>query len=147
MKNSGGFSQLWNNLKEKKQTEEAQSVEVLPDEEEKHGNKVTEVFSVIGRVIYRLRKVFMAIPVIYYAVKLAQYNAENLPELVGLNLQTTGEFAQMISREAAVQGPLLVTGACLVLMLFSRRAVYPWLISIFSLVLPLLLLLTNIYPA
>lgn len=110
-------------------------------------NKALEVITVIGRVIYRLRKVFLSIPVIYYALKLAAYNMENLPEQVGWNLQSNGEYAQMIAREAAVMGPLAVTAACLVLMFFSRKSVYPWLISIFSLVLPLLLLFTNNYPA
>ena len=41
----------------------------------------------------------------------------------------------------------LIAGGCLLLMFLSRRVIYPWLISIFTLVLPLLLLLSNIYPA
>lgn len=110
------------------------------------GIKPGEVLSVIGRVIYRLRNVFMAIPVVYYALKLAAYNLENLPEQVGLNLQSNGEYAQFIARESAVMGPLAVTAACLFLMFISRKSVYPWLISIFSLVLPILLLITNQYP-
>lgn len=108
--------------------------------------KVKEVISVIGRVIYRLRKVFMAAPVIYYALKLADYCSENLPEMVGLNIQSNGTYAEMISRASAVNGCLTITGACLVLMLFSRKATYPWIISIFSLVVPILLLITNVYP-
>lgn len=110
------------------------------------GNKFFEVIAVIGRVIYRLRKVFLTIPVAYYALKLAAYNMENLPEQVGINLQSNGEYAQLIAREAAVMGPLAVTAACLVLMFFSRKSVYPWIISIFTLVLPLLILFTNLYP-
>lgn len=109
--------------------------------------KVSEVITVIGRVIYRLRKVFMSIPVIYYALKLAAYNGEYLPEMVGINLQSNGEYAEMIAREAAVMGPLAVTAACLVLMFFSKKSLYPWIISIFSLILPLLILFTNNYPA
>lgn len=111
------------------------------------GRGFKEVISVIGRVIYRLRKVFMTIPVVYFALKLASYNLEHLPEQVGLNLQSNGEYAQLIAREAAVMGPLAVTAACLVLMFVSRKSMYPWLISIFTLVLPVLLLITNQYPA
>lgn len=96
--------------------------------------------------IYRLRRFIMAAPVIWYAVKLAKYNLQNLPEQVGLNLQANGEFAQMISRNSAVYGPLGITAACLLLMFFSRRARYPWVISIFTLVLPILILFTNLYP-
>ena len=54
--------------------------------------------------------------------------------------------AQMISRDLAVLGPLAVTGGCLLLMFCSRRTFYPWIISIFTLVLPILLYLTNVYP-
>jgi hypothetical protein len=67
--------------------------------------------------------------------------------MVGLDLQTTGEFAKVISRQTAVTMPLMLTGACLVLMCFSRKTLYPWLISVFSLVIPVLLLITNLYPA
>ena len=107
---------------------------------------VGNVLKVIGSWIYRLRKVLMAIPVILAAVYLARYNMANLPAQVGIDLQTTGAYAQMISRDLAVLGPLAVTGGCLLLMFCSRRTFYPWLISIFSLVLPVLLYLTNIYP-
>lgn len=109
-------------------------------------DKIVYVLKQIGIWLFRLRKIFMAIPVVWYALKLASYNMENLPEQVGLNLLVNGEFSRMIERSTAVYGCLAVTGACLVLMLFSRRARYPWIISIFTLVLPLLLLVTNVYP-
>ncbi len=95
---------------------------------------------------YRLRSIVLAIPVGVAAVFLALYNQINLPAKVGLDLQTTGEYAQFVSREVAVYGPLAVTAVCLLLMFCSRKVLYPWLISVFSLVLPLLLLITNIFP-
>ena len=107
---------------------------------------VGSVLKVIGSWIYRLRKVLMAIPVILAAIYLARYNMANLPAQVGIDLQTTGVYAQMISRDLAVLGPLAVTGGCLLLMFCSRRIFYPWIISVFTLVLPILLYLTNIYP-
>lgn len=131
MANSGGLSQKWNVFYDK----------VRPVLE-----KIGKVLGLIGTWIYRLRKVFLAIPVVFFAIRLANYNLQNLPEQVGLNLQATGEFAQTITRNAAVYGPLAVTGACLVLMFCSRRSLYPWLISLFTLLIPLLLLFTNIYP-
>lgn len=108
--------------------------------------KIKNVIGVIVMVIYRLRAVFLAIPVVYYSLKLAAYNMQNLPERVGIGLQSTGEFAYMISRELAVMGPLVLTGCCLVMMFCSRKAIYPWAVSIFTLVMPLLLLISNIYP-
>ena len=101
----------------------------------------------IGLVLFRLRKLVLAVPVVYMAVKLARYNMEHLPEEVGINIQSTGEFAQMIARDAAVMGPLGLTAACLLLMFCSRKAMYPWAISVFTLVLPILILVTNLYPA
>lgn len=109
--------------------------------------KVNSVINLIGVWLFRLRKIVMAVPVIYYALKLANYNRDHLPEQVGINLQSTGEFAQMISRDFAVMGPLALTLACVLLMFCSRKAMYPWAISIFTLALPLLLLVSNIYPA
>ncbi len=108
--------------------------------------KIKNVIGVIVMVIYRLRAVFMAIPVVYYGLKLAVYNMKNLPEKVGIGLQSTGEFAYVVSRELAVLGPMVITGCCLVMMFCSRKAIYPWAVSIFTLVLPLLLLVSNIYP-
>lgn len=110
-------------------------------------NQVLQVLRLLCLAAYRLRAVFMAIPVIFAALRLAAYNSEHLPLLVGLDLQSTGEFARTISRQTAVSVPLMITGGCLLLMAFSRKTIYPWLISIFSLVIPVMLLITNMYPA
>jgi len=106
---------------------------------------IKKVFRIIGMVLFRLRKIFMAIPVVYAALQLAEYCRENLPEMVGLDIQASGEFAHLVEREQAIEGCLIITGACLVLMLFSRRSVYPWIISIFTLILPVLLLMVNYF--
>ena len=114
------------------------------------GSVLKTISNVIGGIltwIYRLRGIFLAIPVVYAALKLASYNMEHLPQIVGINLQASGAFADTISREFAVYGPLGVTAACLVLMLCSRKVMYPWAISVFTLALPLLLLISNLYPA
>ena len=108
--------------------------------------KINRVINLIGLWLFRLRKFVLAAPVVYYALKLAEYNRTHLPEQVGINLQSTGEFAQYISRNMAVMGPLALTGGCLVLMFCSRKAMYSWAISVFTLSLPLLLLLSNAYP-
>ena len=109
--------------------------------------QVLHVFAVIGSWIYKLRSVVLAIPVVAAAFLLAKENMEKLPEFVGINMQTTGEFAMMIERDVAVFVPLIVTAGCLLMMFISRKVLYPWLISIFSLILPLLLWFTNIFPA
>lgn len=95
--------------------------------------------------IYRARKFIMAAPVAFYAIKLAIANANRLPDMVGLDIQASGEFARMVSRQSAVMGPLGLTAFCLVLVLCSRKPLLPWLISAFTLILPILIWMTNYY--
>ena len=95
--------------------------------------KTDSVINLILVWMFRLRKFVLAAPVVYYALKIAQYNREHLPEQVG--------------RGMAVNGCLALTLGCLVLMFFSRKATYTWTISVLTLALPLLLLLSNVYPA
>lgn len=109
--------------------------------------KINSLINFIGMLLFRLRKIVLAVPVVSIALKLAMYNREHLPEQVGINLQSSGAFEQMITRDMAVMGPLGLTAACLLLMFCSRKAMYPWAISVFTLVLPILILFTNIYPA
>ena len=95
---------------------------------------------------YRLRSVILAIPVAATAVILAIHNQAKLPDTVGINIQTNGEYAQMVGKSVAVLGPLAVTAVCLLMVFCSKKVFYPWLISVFSLVLPLLIYITNIFP-
>ena len=104
-------------------------------------SKVNSVINLVGVWLFRLRKFIMAAPVVYAAIRLASYNGQHLPEQVGLDLQSTGEFAMTVSRQLAL------TAACLLLMFCSRKAMYPWAISIFTLALPVLLLVSNVYPS
>lgn len=108
--------------------------------------KTKRVIGGIFSWIYRLRGLLLVLPVAYLAVRLAGYNLEHLPQMVGVNLQASGEFAKTISRELAVYGPLGLTAACLLMTLCSRKVMYPLAISVFTLVLPLLLLFSNNYP-
>ena len=144
MKDSGA-EKKWKlpslNLKNIQETEET-----LPENTSKL-KQVLGVIRILGLAAYRLRSIFLSIPVIIAALRLAAYNSEHLPLLVGLDLQTTGEFAKTISRQTAVTMPLMLTGGCLVLMILSKKTLYPWLISVFSLAIPVLLLITNMYPA
>lgn len=109
--------------------------------------KIGRVLASIGRWIFRLRGAFMAIPVVLVALHLATKNMARLPEEVGINLLANGQYEYLISRGLAVMAPLVVTGVCLVMMFLSRRTIYPWIISIFSLILPWLIWITNVFPA
>ena len=124
----------------------------VPKEPETPLEKALLILKAIGRGvkltciwIYKLRRFIMAIPVIYFALKLAISNAARLPEVVGLNIQASGEFARMVSRNTAVMGPLAMTGFCLLLVFCSRKPLLPWMISIFTLIIPVLIWMTNYY--
>lgn len=109
--------------------------------------QLKKALGIVIMTFYHLRKVFLAIPVAYGAFQIAFYNSEHLPIEVGLFLQANGDFLRMIDRNTAVFWPLVVTLGCLFLMFFSRKALYAWAISVFTLALPLLLLFSNLYPA
>ena len=133
---------------------EKNSWQVFLDKTQVVLNWIMRFLAAAGRVIHvvvdyiaRMHKAFLGVPVIIAAIYLAKENAQRLPEMVGLGIQETGEYLQVVSRNVAVLGPFAVTAVCLLLMFLSRRAVYPWLISVFSLILPIVIWLTNIFPA
>lgn len=105
------------------------------------------VFRQIGFWIYRLRSLLLAIPVVVAAIHLAKECSKVLPNRVGLLLLENGSYQWMVDKNVAIMVPLSVTGACLLMMFCSRKVIYPWLISIFSLVLPIVIYITNVFPA
>lgn len=109
--------------------------------------KVGSVLARVARYVMRFKKVILAVPVVWGAVWLALKNMSLLPDKVGLGLQIDGTFSMMLPKLIAVLGPVAVTALCLLLMFCSKRTLTPWLVSVFSLALPLLLLLINIYPS
>lgn len=109
--------------------------------------KFGNVLKQIGKWIYSLRGVLLAIPVGIGAVMLAMRNMRLLPEVVGINLLANGDYQWMIARNVAVVGPLAVTAVSLLFVFCSRRTLYPWLISLFTLTLPYIIWLTNVFPA
>lgn len=105
------------------------------------------VLMIIWGFLVKLRKIFLAVPVALVALWLAQENMERLPETVGLNLQTDGTFALMMSRQWACILPILITLSCLVLMFISKRVLTPWVVSVITLILPIFIWVTNVFPA
>ena len=113
----------------------------------KADQKAGPVLKKIWDIVWTCRGVIISLPVLWIAIVQAFKNASRLPETVGLNIQATGEFALTVGRPTAVVVPLLITIACIVMTCLTKRNLFPWLISIFSLVLPILIWVINIYPA
>ena len=128
----------------KYEEEEEQEVDLPPFK--RAIKKTKKVIGIIVKVCYHLRKVILAAPVVYYALRLAAYNTANLPDTVGLLLQSDGSFAFEMAKSLAVAGPLGITAGCIAMMFLARKALYPWAVCVFSLLLPVLLLISNIYP-
>lgn len=106
-----------------------------------------ELITTVYRWAYKLRSVLLAIPVVIGAIVLAIRNMVQLPDEVGITLLASGEYGLTVGRLVAVLGPLAITALCLVFMFASRKVLYPWLVSLFSLALPVIILLLNTFPA
>lgn len=139
MSNLEQWSQKWNDLTRKIQPGVATAGRIA--------NKTGDVLGLIGLWIWRLRKFFMAIPIVWLMIYFARLNYNLLPDMVGIDLQTTGEYARLVTREMAVYGPMAVTAVCLLMMMLSRKTLYPWLVCLFSMALPIIILITNMFPA
>lgn len=105
-----------------------------------------QVLGMTGRWAYKLRSILLSIPVAVVALALAVRNLTQLPTEVGINLLSNGQYQWVISRGVAAIVPLVITAVCLVMMFLSKKVLYPWLVSVFSLALPLVLWLSNIFP-
>ena len=127
------LSQWWGEFKEKEGTQKGAEF----------FRKVWFVLKLTAQWCYKLRSPVLSIPVFVCAGALAIRNARLLPDMVGVNMLASGDYQWYISRGAAVLIPFAVTTVCLLLMLISKKILYPWLISLFSLVLPLVVWLTN----
>lgn len=103
--------------------------------------KIGAFFTATGKWTYKLRGVVLAIPIVVISVILAVSNMATLPAAVAISLPNIVNgilvFQEvMISKILAVFIPLLVTAFCLLLMFLSKRISFPFLVSIFSLILP-----------
>lgn len=117
------------------------------DKADKGLKKAKSIWKKAWPWIWQARKILLAIPVVYLMLYFARLNWNVLPDSVGLHLQTTGDYARYITKEMAVYTPLGITGGCLAMMFVSRKTLYPWMICMFSMLLPLLILVTNIFPS
>ena len=108
---------------------------------------IERVVGKIGNVLYHMRKIFLTVPVVLVGMRVYLYAKEKLPAEVGLLLQENGGYQYMLDRDTALSCCMVITGACLLLMYLSRKTIYPWIISLFTLILPLFLVISNMFPA
>lgn len=123
------------------------AVQVVLSSLRKYFAKTAKVLEKIILWFSKFKKIIAAVPVAVGAIILALYNMGNLPRVVGINLLENGTFTYQISKGIAVFAPIAITGICLLLMFCSRRILTPWIVSLVSLLIPVVILITNIFPA
>ncbi len=106
---------------------------------------IWSVLKLTSKWAYQLRSLLLSIPVFVCAVCLAIRNAAMLPSTVGINILASGEYQWVVDRLVAVLAPLAITVICLLLMACSKKILFPWLISVMSLALPVLLWIINLF--
>ena len=139
------FSDKIKNVLEKTQQED----QVAPVRNSK--KKEMSTFGYFCQWIYKLRTVIMAIPVVVASVVLAVYSAAKLPDKLQLYFPSSANNEAMVKmvemgKFTAILVPLLITAFCLLMMFCSRRTIYPWLVSVFSLLLPLFFVFISTFP-
>ena len=92
---------------------------------------------------YRYRAIVLTVVTVILAIIMAVYSGSHLPEQVGINLQSDGTFSTYIARGQAIACCFILTMISLGLMLLSKKTLYPWLISLFTFAVPILILVTN----
>jgi hypothetical protein len=125
---------------------------------------------VVGEVVLPINQTLMGVPgatlediqlVCSHAQGLKQsetWRKEHLPEAVevthvmidkeaegaifGLLVMTT----EMLARDVVIVSSLALTALCLICTIFSKRTLYPWLISVLTLCLPIVMYYLNTYP-
>lgn len=110
-------------------------------------NKTGRWLHKAGIFVHQYRSVLVSVPVAVAMIWLAVRNGAVLPEMVGINLLADGSFSLMVARPVAVLTPLLITLVCIFLTACSKRTLFPWMVSVLSLLIPVLIWITNIYPA
>ena len=103
-----------------------------------------------AKVVYKFRSLFMAIPVVACSINLALVSAAKLPSKLVLSLPALEQRELVLKlvemdKTTAIFVPVLITAVCLLLMFCSRRQLFPWLISIFSLILPATLIVAGMF--
>ena len=104
--------------------------------------KIASFCSATGKWTYKLRAFVLAIPIVAIAVILAVSNMATLPAAIAIGLPNIVNgilvFQEvLVSKLLAVFIPLLVTAFCLMMMFLSKRISFPFLVSLFSLILPI----------
>lgn len=122
-----------------------------PEQKNAQGQSGGRKIGPVLKKLFKYRGVALALPVVAGSAILTTLNMAKLPAKVTLNLPALADGQIILKlmemdKGTAVIVPVLVTAVCLLLMFCSRRQTYPWLVSLFSLVLPIVVLIAGMFP-
>ena len=122
-----------------------------PEQKNAQGQSGGRKLGPVLKKLFKYRGVALALPVVAGSALLTTLNMAKLPAKVTLNLPALFTTLKpkailLMDKGTAVIVPVLVTAVCLLLMFCSRRQTYPWLVSLFSLVLPIVVLIAGMFP-
>ena len=119
---------------------------------------IGKFFLYLWRFVWFFRGVLVSLPVAAVALYIAAQAQKKLPEVLEIThiiIDPKAENAlfdlfvmteDFITRDVAIFAPLALTAFCIAMTILSKRTLYPWLISVFTLVLPIVLYVLNTYP-
>lgn len=120
--------------------------------------RIGRTFRDLWRYVFWFRSVVLGAPLAGAAVIIATRSAARLPETVNYIKVTVDTEAanalfglfvmaqDTITRNQAVVIPMALTAVCIVLMIFSKRMLYPFVIGLMTLALPYIIYFFTIYP-
>ena len=115
-------------------------------------------FQDLWRYVFWFRSIVLGAPLAGAAIIIATRSAQRLPETVNyikFTLDTEAANAlfglfvmtqETITRTQAVMIPLALTAVCIVLMILSKRMLYPFMIGLLTLALPYIIYFFTVYP-
>lgn len=124
---------------------------------EEGARKTGKTLAKLWKYIYTLRGVIVSLPVLTAAIILAAKCGTDLPATVTVTLPGIDTHSaeslfgflvyhtEYVARGTAIMASMVLTIACLLLTICSKRILYPWVISVFTLTVPVFLLVTNVY--
>ena len=115
-------------------------------------------FSLLWKYIFMFRGILISAPVIVLGALMIVWARDHLPEMVEIThlvLDPEAENAifgnfvmvtEFISRDLAIGVPMALSGVCLVCTILSKRTLYPWLMALLTMTMPVVIYLLNTHP-
>lgn len=108
--------------------------------------ELKQVLHVTWSYLYRLRSVFLALILALATLWVMLWCSPRIPDSVGIYLMENGQFFLLVPKQITILGSVAITASCVLMMFCTKKPLYPWLIGVFSLILPFFFIFTNMYP-